>query len=238
MSSSAARYALYVAPAAGDPLHRFAARWLGWDAETAETHHPTAIPGFDTAQLQALTAEPRRYGFHGTLKPPFRLADGRTEAELMAAIEAFASTRPALTLPPLQVAALGSFLALIPSAPCAALDAFAADCVREFDFLRAPAGEAELAKRRAVGLTARQEEYLRSWGYPYVLEEFRLHFTLTGRIKDPAEREALRGQLAVAAAPLTAGEFKLAEICLFVQQQTDAFFRVARRFPLSAMPPA
>lgn len=237
MSSQPARYALYAAPAATDPLHAFAARWLGWDAETAESHQPGAS-GFNAARQQALTAEPRRYGFHGTLKPPFRLAEGRTEAELMAALEAFALAHPALMLSPLRVAALGSFLALIPSAPCAELDAFAANCVRDFDCFRAPAGEAELARRHAAGLSARQEEYLRAWGYPYVLEEFCLHFTLTGPIKDVAERETVRSHLAAATAPFTTGNFMLTEICLFVQPQADAPFRMMRRLRLSAAPPA
>src|SRR3546814_16854276 len=70
-----------------------------------------------------------------------------------------------------------------------------ADCVRAFDRFRAPPSETALARRRAAGLSARQEANLQAWGYPYVMEDFRLHFTLTGRITDPAQPDILRRPL-------------------------------------------
>ena len=39
------------------------------------------------------------------------------------------------------------------------------------------------------GLTDRQEALLTQWGYPYVMEEFRFHITLTGAL-DPAHLDA------------------------------------------------
>ncbi len=232
MSSSGPRYALYVAPASDDPLHEFAARWLGWDAASGQAYAATAAAGLDARQQAALTTEPRHYGFHGTLKPPFRLAPDKDEAGLLAALEHFTQSRTAFALPSLRVAALGQFLAMQPSAPCPLAEQLAADCVREFDIFRAAAGAAELAKRRAAGLSARQEAYLLAWGYPYVLEEFRLHFTLTGRIADAAEREQIRAYLHAATADFTRQEFPVSDICLFVQREADQPFRIERRFAL------
>ena len=54
------------------------------------------------------------------------------------------------------------------------LGRLAAACVRDFDSFRAPLSPEELAKRRAVDLTARQEELLVEWGYPYVFDEFEM----------------------------------------------------------------
>jgi len=226
------RFALYIAPPADDPLHAFAAGWLGWDPETGAETRPATAAGISAARLAELTAEPRRYGFHGTLKPPFRLADGCDEGQLIMALERFAAARRPLRLPPLQLAVLGSFLALRPSAPCAEVDLLAADCVRDFDRFRAPPSEQELARRRAHGLTPRQEANLAQWGYPYVMDDFRLHFTLTGRIDDDAERTVLRQHLEQETRPFTRNPCDVGEICLFVQPAAGAGFRIAGRYAL------
>lgn len=227
------RFAIYAAPAAGSALQAFAARWLGRDPEDGAIHAAAAAAGLEAGRIAALTAEPRLYGFHGTLKPPFRLAQGRSEAELAAALAAFAAARPPLSIGRLEVAALGSFLALRPGRPCAALDQLAADCVRHFDGFRRAASEEELQRRRSAGLTARQERHLVAWGYPYVFEDFRLHFTLTGKVQDAAERALLLGYLQAATAEATEAEYRLEDICLFRQAGPGEPFRVAGRFRFS-----
>lgn len=226
----APRFALYTAPAVDDPLHDWAAEWLGRDPESGENFPPAPAGGLSSSRVAELTADPRLYGFHGTLKPPFRLADGCDEAQLIMALETFTAARAPVKGPPLKAAALGSFLALRPSAPHQALEALAADCVTEFDRFRAPLSETELAKRRKSALTDRQEQYLQTWGYPYVLEEFRLHFTLTGPIRDEAERSALLQYLATETAPLTKNDYVAEELCLFVQPQPGEAFRIAGRY--------
>ncbi|WP_290815236.1 DUF1045 domain-containing protein [Ferrovibrio sp.] len=225
------RFALYAAPATDHPLHEIAARWLGWDPETGAEYPAQPAAGLDAGRIAALTAEPRRYGFHGTLKPPFFLAEDCDEGQLILALEKFATTRKPLRFA-LKPAALGSFLALRPATPSAELDALAADCIRDFDRFRAPPSEQELARRRAAGLSERQEQYLRDWGYPYVLDEFRMHFTLTGRIRDEAERGQVLAHLTELTAPALRSEFTLDEICLFVQGDPGAKFRVAGRYRL------
>ncbi|HEX6959438.1 MAG TPA: DUF1045 domain-containing protein [Ferrovibrio sp.] len=226
----APRFALYLAPPPDHPLHTFAAGWLGWDPERGLAFAPKAEAGLDAERIAALTVEPRRYGFHGTLKPPFRLREDCDEAQLIIAIERFAATRRPIALPVLKLASIGRFLALCPSAPCEEIDALAADCVRDFDRFRAPPSEQELARRRAATLSARQERYLQQWGYPYVMEEFRLHFTLTGRIADAAEHEALQRYLTKATERFTRKSMTIDEICLFVQPAPDANFRIAGRY--------
>ncbi|QDO97502.1 DUF1045 domain-containing protein [Ferrovibrio terrae] len=227
----APRFALYVAPATDHPLHDIAARWLGWDPETGAQYLAVPAAGLDAGRIASLTADPRRYGFHGTLKPPFHLAEGCDEGQLIMALETFAATRRPLRLT-LTPAALGSFLALRPAVPSAELDALAADCIRTFDRFRAPPSEQELARRRAAGLSARQEQYLRDWGYPYIFEEFRMHFTLTGRIKDATERGLLLDHLTELTAPALRKDFMLDEVCLFVQGEPSANFRIAGRYRL------
>lgn len=225
----APRFALYAAPPADDDLHDFAARWLGWDPETGETLPPAPAAGLTAARIAELTADPRQYGLHGTLKPPFFLAEDTDEGQLIMALEKFAAARKPIRVP-LKMAALGSFLALRPEGATTELDALAADCVRDFDRFRKPASEQELARRRAAGLSARQEQYLLQWGYPYVLDEFRMHFTLTGRIKDEAERKAVLDHLTAETAAFIRKPFEISELCLFVQAEPGANFRIAGRY--------
>ena len=232
MSSSSQRYAIYAAPPLRHPLHDFAAAWLGWDPQTGLEHPPESCAGLPPRRIAELTAEPRRYGLHATLKPPFRLAPGRDESALHAALKNFAASHEALPPVELRLAALNGFLALRPATDDAALRACADACVMEFDGFRAHAGEAEIAKRRAAGLTERQDAYLLRWGYPYVLEEFRPHFTLTGRIKDAAERSTLLDRLSARLASLLSAPVPL-ELCLF-GQEADANFRILARYPFNS----
>ena len=136
------RYALYFAPpgawrSAGNA-------WLGRCPETGAAIAPA--PGSDPRQPDWMN-DPRHYGLHATLKPPFRLAAGFTEADLMCALPAFAARHPAVPLGNLVVRNVGSFIALVPEEPRPQLDRFAQACVEEFDRFRAPPTPPERARR-------------------------------------------------------------------------------------------
>src|SRR5258708_6176205 len=70
------RVAVFFTPPAKHRLTREAARWLMRDAFTDSRFDADGDGAFDVAELEALTAEPRRYGFHATMKAPFRLIEG------------------------------------------------------------------------------------------------------------------------------------------------------------------
>lgn len=224
---SGARLALYWAPELDDPLHRLGSAWLGRDAGTgAPLPQPPLPTGLDIAEI---TAAPRLYGLHATLKPPFRLA--RPFPGAVAAAEALAARTAPFDLPPLAVRELRGFLALRETRPCPALHALADACVAALDPCRAPPTEAELARHRAAGLNPAQEGLLARWGYPYVLGEWRFHVTLTRRLT-AAERAvvlpAARAHLGEAAArPRRVGS-----LCLFTQAGPGAPFLVAQRLAL------
>lgn len=227
-----ARYALYYAPAPASDLAALGRAWLGRDAETGTALPPPPWAGAWAADWAALTAEPRRYGFHATLKPPFRLAPGRDPAALHRAVEALAEATPGVRVDGLAVAALDGFLALVPAAPCPALGTLADRCVAALDAFRAPPGPAELARRQAAPLTPRQQSHLARWGYPYVFDDYRFHMTLTGRLAAPERQEALRRLLADRFAPALRGPVPVDSLCLFVQPAAEAPFTIARRLPL------
>lgn len=226
------RYAIYVTLPPG-PLAAFGAAWLGWDAAGRRSLDPPEVPDLP-APVDALTAAPRRYGLHGTIKPPFRLAEGRTEQQLETALSTFCAQHPPVTLDGLVLSRLGSFLALTPVGDTFALSELAASVVHQFDGFRAPVEAAELARRKGARLTARQGELLELYGYPYVMEAFRFHITLTGRMSaghlartDAALRPLLD--------PLLPDPFHLDALTLCAEAG-DGRFHEIRRIPLSGQP--
>ena len=83
MQDQEPRYAIYFTPPPGSDLHRFGSAVLGYDCVTGAKLTPPADIAVDAEEWRRLTEEPRRYGFHATLKAPFRLAPGTTEAGLI-----------------------------------------------------------------------------------------------------------------------------------------------------------
>ncbi len=203
----------------------FGAAWLGWDvARGIEVSQPD-VPG-----LRAVTRAPHKYGFHGTLKPPFRLQEGRTVADLQKATSDLAASLAPASCDGLALTPLGRFLALTPQGDTTAVQRVAAACVRDLDALRAPADAAELARRRKARLTARQDALLVQWGYPYVMEEFRFHLTLTGRLPRvdvPAWIETAQRLLPDLPSPFTIDGIALCG------ERDDGRFEVLHRYTLA-----
>ena len=226
------RYALYYAPRAEEALAVAASRWLGRNAETGEARDIVAVSGVSHERLSALVADPRLYGFHGTLKPPIALAEGATERDLVDAVGSFAASQCRIDVPSLALAELEDFLALVPGERCAALQDFSDRCVVEFDEFRRPAGEAELARRRAAGLSQRQEDLLLRWGYPYVLEQGRFHLTLTGRVKEARERAVILDELRRRFMAFVDRPLAVRDLCVFRQPAPGRPFTVLARFRL------
>lgn len=226
------RFAIYFGPRPGNVLSRFGRDWFGTDPETGESLEAVPLSGWRAQDHAQMIATPRRYALHGTLKPPFTLAEGRTQAELHDAVRDLATTLKPVPLGRLSLTRLGGFLALCPAAPSQALSELAGQCVRELDLFRAPAGEAEIARRRKAGLNERQERYLQQWGYPYVFEEFRFHVTLTGRL-DPVDVDKTFEALCLRLAPVTAEEQTLEDLCLYGEPTDGSPFRIVERFSLT-----
>jgi putative phosphonate metabolism protein len=228
-----ARYAIYFAPPEGSALERVCSAILGRCASTGTALQQPAIPGIEPTRLVELTASPRHYGLHATLKPPFFLAEPHDEAALLQCVALIAAKMRAFDLPGLELSSLGSFLALTLTASCPELEDLARICVTAVDHFRHPPAPEELARRRAKGLTMNQERLLGLWGYPYVLEEMRFHLTLTGTIHDPEERERIRAALAPLLAPVLHTPVPVRDICVFRQPCLDEPFTILQRIPFA-----
>lgn len=234
------RFAIYLAPGtgpgdtAGVALREKAERWLGRSV-TGDPVAPGVPAGWTRAAVDAITVDARRYGFHGTLKAPFRLAEGRTPGELDDAVARFAADRAGVLVPHLSLARLGGFYALVPGTEATGLRALADDVVTGLDAFRAPLTDGELARRRPEALTPRQRELLKAWGYPYVLEEFRFHLTLTDRIaaqRRPAVECALRDWFAGS----LGADLPVAALAVFTEAAPGAPFLLHAMHPLRPGP--
>jgi putative phosphonate metabolism protein len=225
------RYAIYHAPAPGSDLDRFGAQLLGYDAYSGEDlPFPNEIIRM-APDWRDLTKDPRKYGFHATLKVPMSLAPGRSEPELLAACESFAGKpRPIPVLTPV-VGSISGFIAVVPDGPSLEVERLAADCTHEFDSFRAPLTAANPARRNPSDLTPRQREYLDRWGYPYVMEEFRFHMTLTGRLA-AERREPVLTMLRNSFSATGLKTLAIDRIAVFRQENADSRFRIVKHWQL------
>lgn len=222
-----ARYAVYFAPDRYSPWREFGARWLGRDESDNSALPQPVLDGITPQTFSQITQEPRRYGFHATLKAPMRLATGCDETDLMRRLNTLASTLKPVALGRLRAAGLGDFVALVPDTEPVGLQALAAACVRELDSLRAPLSEADRARRRADRLDERAIELLDLYGYPHVMERFRFHLTLTGSVDPATAQTVIRAVTPEIDRLNTAAQLSLDRLCLFVERKPgDPFLRL------------
>jgi putative phosphonate metabolism protein len=230
MSGQGPRYAIYFAPGIDDPLWRFGCDCLGYDAETGTDRPVPQSSAVSQDDWQAWTQEPRRYGFHATLKAPFHLAEGTSEADLIESLGQFSVARMSVRLQDVDVRAIGNFVALTPLIPNEELQDLARDCVTYFDRFRAPLAESDMARRLATPLTPRQKELLEAWGYPYVMEQFRFHMTLTSSLPDDV-RATMVGELSRRYSDeVRRTDLLIDGFALFRQDRRDSRFRITQRF--------
>jgi Protein of unknown function (DUF1045) len=222
------RYAVYFAPREGGFADR-AAEWLGWDALAGAPVPQPELPGIPFPAI--LTAEARRYGFHGTIRAPFRLADGISPEATARAVAGLAGRVPAVTCGGLVLENLQGFVALTPLGCEAGILELAAAVVEGTNALRAPLTGHEIARRRPESLTPRQRELLGVWGYPYVMDEFRFHLTLTDRLPED-EVGPVMAALSAHFAPVLPRPFVIEDLCLF-GEDAQGRFHLLHRYALA-----
>ncbi len=229
-----ARLAVYFAPPPGSPLWTFGSRTIGYDAASGADVAQDPPSCFDAATWAAATAEPRKYGFHATLKAPFALPTDRRLDELVTALHDFAGKHSAVTIPRPVVRPLGRFVALVPDGQPADLNELAFAAVKHFEPFRVPLSAEDRARRVAsADLTTRQLDLLDAYGYPYVAEQFKFHMTLTGPLPD-ADRSAVVEVLAARHGVEAPGPLIIDRIVLFGQQTREDRFRIVASAYLSA----
>jgi len=220
------RCAVYFVPEVHGDWWQAGSQWLGRCAATGATYALPDMPGLAPAEFQALTADPRRYGWHATLKAPFTLAAGQSLDTLRTAMQALAKRLPAFDLPPLRVSDLGGFLALRPDGDLTRLNETAAACVQQLHPLAEPLSDAELARRRQAPLTPEQDRLLLAWGYPWVLDHFQFHLSLTGSLGQCSPEVKATLFQAAQTRFETLPVCRFAQIALFIEPERGADFEL------------
>ncbi|MDM7462726.1 MAG: DUF1045 domain-containing protein [Tepidimonas taiwanensis] len=208
------RVAIYYSPPPG-ALETFGENWLGWSLRRgAQVAQPP--------DLQAITATPRRYGFHATLKAPFVLAEGRRLDDLGQSLRQHCAGVAPVDLPGgLRPVACHGFLALRPAQQTAALRQLAAGLVRALDPYRAPLSAADRARRDPDRLTPAQRDHLDRWGYPWIFDDFEFHMTLSGPLPE-ADLSHWRAR-AEAALPDLSDPFIISHVALVGEDEARRF---------------
>ncbi|WNC92292.1 DUF1045 domain-containing protein [Paraburkholderia sp. FT54] len=227
--SAEARFAVYYAPSRESAWWQDGSAWLARDAESGARCEAPQPPEL-TRPLAELTEAPRRYGWHGTLVAPFRLASGVTQAHVLQATREWAQTQSAFALP-VEAATLGDFVALRPADPEgeANIRNVAASALQTLDALRARPSAADLARRLTAPLSERQRALLIEWGYPYVFDEFRFHMTLSSSLADAQERATLVAWWQARTPAL--GPLRVDHAALFVEPAPGEPFVLWQRVP-------
>lgn len=219
------RYAIYFSPPRDHDLTVAAAQWLGRDAFSGLPIPAAGLGALGAGAQAYYTAAPRRYGFHGTLKAPFRLAGHAREADLLRAMGDFCAQMVPIDPLRLRIGLLGGFFALVPETGNGRLDDLANRIVAGFDKFRAPLSDAELERRRPERLSQGELHNLYNWGYPYVFDAFRFHMTLTGHVEDH-ERARVETALIRHFGALPDRGIAIDRLTLFVEREPGAPFEV------------
>jgi putative phosphonate metabolism protein len=231
----ATRYAVYFSPSPGSALGIFGARIVGVDAETGTDLPPLPLIIEAIPDHRELAQEPARYGFHATLKPPFELAPSVTEVDLVAEVDRLSMTLKPCSIGQLVASVLTRFVALTPIETRAETAALAAAVVQKLDHLRAPLSPQDRSRRDPDRLTERQRGYLDRWGYPFVLDDFRFHMTLTGPV--PPDRLASVRQVLETVFQSEVADWQnpvaIDALTIFKQADRQARFRVLSRHALT-----
>ncbi|MFZ8942178.1 MAG: DUF1045 domain-containing protein, partial [Gemmobacter sp.] len=127
----------------------------------------------------------------------------------------------------LALSQIGRFLALVPQGDTTALGSLAASANVVLDAFRAPLSEAEFTRKNAPYLTDQQRIYLKTYGYPHIMEYFRFHITLTGAL-DPAAAAAAEADLGPRVAPFVGRPFAIGAIWHCAEAPDGRFHDIAR----------
>ena len=218
------RCAVYFVPDIDSAWCSAGSAWLGRCAATGQAMAQPPLAGISPRAQWAATAEPRRYGWHATLKAPFKIMPGENLRSVMVALQALADTLTAFDLPALQVSTRGGFMALRPEGDLSQINRIAAACVKDMHHLAQPLSEADVARRRQAPLTPEQDRLMLAWGYPYVLNEFEFHLSLTHKLDGMSDTLRTAWEHAAQAHFAPLGVCRFDRLALFIEPERGADF--------------
>lgn len=226
-----ARYAVFFCPDDASDLASYGRLVLGRTADGSPAN-PSHHDFHDRTVAAALSATPAHYGFHATLKAPFRLSVDASEEDLLSAVESLAQRQTSIDMHSLKPMMLSEFVALGFERQPSAVARLASQCVEQFESLRAPLTQEDLHKRKPDLLNDAQRAYLFQYGYPYVMSEFCFHMTLTGRLTLDEHADYV-DWLKTLYTRIVPQEPKLDRLAVYWQPDRAAAFTRLAQFPIA-----
>ena len=231
LANETARFAIYFAPEISSNLHTIGSQWLGRDSSSGKSIKQPNIKGVSSSYFYKVTKNPRLYGFHATLKAPFRLNTEFTLTDLCSQIQRLSTLSKPFSIN-LKVRELGNFITLMMDPNEQKMQNLASKLVENLDQFRAPLHQKEIDKRRMSDLTTSQDKNLLKWGYPYVFNDFRFHMTLTEKIPCKSDQELMVNLASLYFSENLDHTTKVSSISLFFQESSEANFLQIQQFAL------
>ncbi len=226
----AGRYAVYFVPSQASEFYRLGVNLLGrsvFPGDKIQVKKFSSLPG---KYWESLSASPRFYGFHATIKAPFEL--NGTREELWAALAALAARTSAFKLPKFKISFVdGKFLALTLKNPCPELAALEKNCLSSLSRLTVPLNQEDINRRGE--LSPHLIDNLKKWGYHLVLDDFKFHMTLTGPVHAKSTAAILVRLLAGYFKSILAQENIFDALTLLYQEDREKPFKALDVFPLN-----
>lgn len=226
----AGRYAVYFVPPKESAFYRLGASLLGRSVFQNDHVQIRKLRGLPENYWESLSAAPRFYGFHATIKAPFELAG--SQEELWAALTVLAAKTHPFKLPKLKVAFLdGKFLALTLRNSSSELAGLEKNYLTSLNHLAAPLSQNDLNRRG--DLPPHLADNLKKWGYHLVLDNFKFHMTLTGSVHSKPTAAILVRLMNEYFRPILAQAQTFDALTLLYQENREKPFTVLDVFPLN-----
>ena len=224
------RFAIYFVPPESNDLTRFTASWFGWDVyKGIKVDYPVLHNlNYD---IKEITNTPSKYGFHGTLKAPFSLVPNKTIDDLKLSLSMLSRSIKKFLIPSICLREISGFIAIVPTVQNQSINFLARKCLEGLDCFRDAEPPEILNKRRSAGLSSSEERHLLKWGYPYVLDDFRFHLTMTGKLTPKVSKNVFSVLSSELQAALNA-PLPINKICLFGESNINGQFEVIDEFSL------
>ncbi len=183
------RFAIYYAPPKGSVLEEFGKYWFGWDPLVAKfinnKQRINYLNRFGIKNLKSIDNNilmAKKYGFHGTLIPPFKLNNNYNRKKLFKKIEVVAKKYKKFNFYKFKLKKIDNFYAFVQSKKNNNINKLSNRLVRELFKFRSPLTKKEIDRRNPSKLSKLQLSILYKWGYPYLMSQFNFHMTLASEV--------------------------------------------------------
>ena len=183
------RYAIYYAPPKESSLEEFGRYWFGWDPLNAKLinnkQRINYLNGFGIKNLKNIDKNvliAKKYGFHGTLIPPFKLNKNYSTNTLFKKTEEIAKKLKKFKFYKFKLKKINNFYAFVQNKKNNNINKLSNRLVRELFKFRSPLTKKEIDRRNPSKLSKLQLNILYKWGYPYLMSEFNFHMTLASEV--------------------------------------------------------